>query len=84
MQILDNQKCEEKICKLMGKRKLNESNIENITHDILEKCTSDELKAFILARKKDLPKSKLPKKGKLGDAIVGSCFASLLELENSF
>ena len=33
--------------------------------------TGDELKAFILARKDNILKSKLPKKGKLANAILG-------------
>ena len=41
------------------------------THEILSKLTGDELKAFILARKDNISKSKLPKKGKIVDAILG-------------
>ena len=37
----------------------------------MEKIKGDELKIFILSRKQDIPKSKLPKKGKLDDAIKG-------------
>ena len=44
---------------------------EEITHELLYKIKSDYLKSFILARSKDLPRSRLPKKGKIGDAILG-------------
>ena len=50
---------------------LNETCFSNVLYKVLEKIKGDELKIFILARKKDIPKSKLPKKGKLDDAIKG-------------
>ena len=37
----------------------------------MEKIKGDELEIFILARKEDLTKSNLQKKGKLDDAIKG-------------
>ena len=42
-----------------------------MTHEQFSKFSGDELKTFIMSRKSDLPKSKLPKKGKVADAILG-------------
>ena len=50
---------------------LDETDFANILHQVLAKIKGDELKIFILARKKDVPKSELPKKVKLDDAIKG-------------
>jgi len=45
------------------------------------KAYRDELKTFILARRKDTSKSKLSKKGKLADAIKGeTCYSALIWL----
>ena len=44
-------------------------DFSNVSHEVLEKIKRDELKIFILARKQDVPKSKLPKRGKLDNAI---------------
>ena len=72
LQILlsNNKKCEEKICNLLGKQ-YDESYLKEVTHEVLDKCNGNELKSFILVRKTELPKSKLPQKGKIIDAIKG-------------
>ena len=52
----------------------NEATFENIKllqHENIVKANCDQLKAFILARKKDVCKSHLPNKGKVADAILG-------------
>ena len=45
--------------------------IKEIQHEVIDKCKSAELKAFILCRRSDLVKSKLPNKGKVSNAIAG-------------
>ena len=59
--------------------------MSDATHEILYKLTGDELKAFILARNDKISKSKLPKKGKIGDAIQGenNLIKIAYELRNS-
>ena len=47
----------------------------------MEKIKGDELEIFILARKEDLTKSNLQKKGKLDDAIKGEKNLISLALE---
>ena len=41
--------------------KVDGNNIKEVQHRYLIQCTTDELKAFIMARQCDLPVSKLPK-----------------------
>ena len=43
--------------------------ILHVLHKFLAKIKSEKLNILILARKKDVPKSKLPKEGKLDDDI---------------
>ena len=50
---------------------LDETDFANVSHKVLEKIKGDGLKIFIIARKQDIPKSNLPKKGKLDNAIKG-------------
>ena len=61
-------------CKLLQNkfREITGSDdVTSMTHEQFSKCNGDELKTFIMSRKSDLPKSKLPKKGKVADAILG-------------
>ena len=60
---------------------LDETVFADVSHEVLAKVKGDELKIFILARKQDVPKSKLPKKGKLDDAIKGEKNLISLALE---
>ena len=66
-----NDGCELKMCRMMGKEDICEDTIKNVNHEIIAKCNSDELKAFITARNPDLPISKLPNKGNISKAIQG-------------
>ena len=67
LQKLDqNKTCEEKLQKIAGRQELSE-----LTMDHFDQCLKDELIAFILVRVLDVPKSKLPKKGKLDEAKNG-------------
>ena len=66
-----NAECERNICNLLNKEDVRSEYFEEITHELLYKIKSDDLKSFILARSKDLPRSRLPKRGKVGDAILG-------------
>ena len=50
---------------------LDETDFANVSHEFLTKIKGDELKIFIIARKQDVPMSKLPKKRKLEDSIKG-------------
>ena len=43
---------------------LDETDFANVLHEVLTKIKGDELKIFIIARKQDVPMSKLPKKKK--------------------
>ena len=70
-QLDDNKECEKRLCKFMGKNQYKDIYIFNVTHEALEKCNANELGSFICVRKTDLPKSNLPKKGKISDAIKG-------------
>ena len=69
--LTENDLFEKKICELMGQNHICEEAIREIEHESIAKCTVEGMKAFILCRREDLPKSKLPKKGKISDAIKG-------------
>ena len=71
IKIDQNAACEKNICHLLGKDNVQSEYIKEVTHEILYKCAVDDLKSFILARTNDITKSKLPKRGKIGDAIQG-------------
>ena len=43
---------------------IDETDFDNVSHELLEKIKGDELKIFILTRKQDVRKSKIPKIGK--------------------
>ena len=49
----------------------DKTDFSNVSHEVLMKINGDELKIFILARKQDVPKSKLPKNGGIDNAING-------------
>ena len=66
-----NELSETKICSLLRKPNMSREHMIDATHEILSKLTRDELTAFILARKDNILKSKLPKKGIIRDAILG-------------
>ena len=66
-----NELSETKICSLLRKPNMSREHMIDATHEILSKLTRDELTAFILARKDNISKSKLPKKGIIRDAILG-------------
>ena len=69
--IILNEACERKICGMLGKMDVQREYMAQATHEILFNLYVDELTAFILARKDDVSKSKLPKKRIIGDAILG-------------
>ena len=69
--VSDNKNQEDNIRKLMKQDGLDETYFAYFLHEVLEKIKSNELKIFIVARKQDVYKSKLPKKGKLDDATYG-------------
>ena len=52
------------MCKLLGKDDVSNTNdiFQSLTYKIVNKCTCGEMKCFIMACKKDLPRSKHPKK----------------------
>ena len=52
-----NAECEKSICNLLNKEEVRSEYFEEITHELLYKIKSDDLKSFILARSKDLPRS---------------------------
>ena len=64
--IASSKACETKISEL-----LNGEELKNLTHEILNSLLADELKIFILSHDPNVTKSRLPKKGKVGDAIKG-------------
>ena len=64
-----NDECVRKICKLLG-RDQSEEHLEDASMKYFSKLLNADLESFILVRNKDNQvKSKLPKKGKLEDAI---------------
>jgi len=66
LRLIDCISCETKMSRLMGNNDTREQSIRtNSTFEIISKCTGDELKAFIISSNFDLPKSRLPKMGKL-------------------
>ena len=69
--VLDNKNCKEKLRKIMKEYGLDRMDFANVWREFLAEIKGDKLKRFILARKQDVPKSKLPKKGKLDDYIKG-------------
>ena len=50
---------------------ISENGVSDAQHWHFAKCLSEELKSFILARRDEAVKSKLPNKGKVADAICG-------------
>ena len=58
---------EEKLCKMIRVNDIMHAQLEHFA-----KCSVDELKAFILARRDDIVKSKLPNKDNLAAAIIGT------------
>ena len=60
----DNKTCADKMCKLL-EMKHNSIHLKDVTREIITNrmCAAPLLKAFIMVRKSDLPKSKLPNKG---------------------
>ena len=54
---------------------------ENLSLEMFDKCNLPDLIAFILVRRPDLTKSKIPKKGKLVDAEKGENNCILLAYE---
>ena len=64
LKLMENNECEKKLKEFVN-------DICNATHEDFDKCKAAELKAFIIARKPSLPKSKLPKKGSIALAITG-------------
>ena len=50
---------------------ISENGVSDAQHEHFVKCLSEELKSCILARRDEAVKSKLPKKGKVADAIRG-------------
>ena len=56
--------CDTKLIRLM-----NGDDIKNVSHEVLNSLLVEELKNFILVRDPSLTKSRLPKKGKVGDTI---------------
>ena len=73
-----NEAYEQKLCGLLGKNDACQETIAQIEHETISKCTSEQLKTFVHVRRPDLPKSKLPKKGNVSDAIKGA--DNLIEL----
>ena len=71
---MENERCERKMCKLLGKDDVSNTSdtLQSLTYDIISKCTCEELRSFIIARKQDLPRSKLPKKGNVESALNGA------------
>ena len=63
--IKENEEVEKKLCELTGR------NIAAATHKDFYKCSNAQLEAFIMSRKNDAPKYRLPKYRKVGDAIRG-------------
>ena len=61
-----------KMCELL-KRKHSVKHLKDVTREIIanRSCTAPLLKAFIMVRKLDLPKSKLPNKGTVAEAKAG-------------
>ena len=71
LQIKDNITAEEKLCAIVGDYGVSQALINNLQHESFAKVNVDILVSFILARRDDVPKSKLPNKGKIADAIRG-------------
>lgn len=66
-----NDNCVMKICKILG-RDQSEEHLEDASMEDFSKLLNADLESFILVRNKDNQvKSKLPKKGKLEDAMTG-------------
>ena len=64
--LIENERVEQKICDMMS-----ENSVSEAQHEHFAKCIGEELKSFILARRDNAIKSKLPNKGKIADAIRG-------------
>ena len=64
-----NDNCVTKICKILG-RDQSEEHLEDASMEDFSKLLNADLESFILVRNKDNQvKSKLPKKGKLEEAM---------------
>lgn len=66
-----NKECENTLVSEMIKLNIPDPTIKEIQHEVIDKYNIAELKAFVLCRRSDLVKSKLPKKGKVYNAIAG-------------
>ena len=69
-----NTNCEEKIKKMLETQNGNvnkDNNVSTATCETLARLTVGDLTSFILSRNLELSKSKLPKKGKVEEAIRG-------------
>ena len=65
-----NKDCEIILCNTMN-NEVTFENIKLLQHENIVKANCDQLKAFILARKKDVCKSHLPNKGKVANETLG-------------
>ena len=82
--INDNTICEEKIMTILQKDNIDNSSditLNDASLEMFDKCNLPDLIAFILVRRPDLTKSKIPKKGKLVDAEKGENNCILLAYE---
>ena len=66
----------------MKRDNVDKETIEEATYQDFYKMSVPSLKHFILARNKDIPKSRLPKRGKPADAILGE--KNLVRLAHDF
>ena len=62
--LLSYKNCKDDLQILMREGGLDETDFDNVLHELLEKIKGDELKIFILTRKQDVRKSKITKIGK--------------------
>ena len=60
--VSDKKNCEDKLQKLIEEDVLDETYFANVSHEVFAKIKGDKLDIFILSRKQDVPKSKIPKK----------------------
>ena len=82
--INDNTICEEKIMNILQMDNIDNGSditLNDASLEMFDKCNLPDLIAFILVRRPDLTKSKIPKKGKLVDAKKGGNNCILLAYE---
>ena len=60
--IEDNIEYEKRILNIMSEKGIENLDIRNATLEMFQKCNKDQLSTFILVRKTNILKSKLPKK----------------------